>query len=89
MPAPIAASLHTWIWLAGLSLITTLLARFAPPGALWSGPAFLFLSGWKARHLLNGYLGLSASRYWSRVFNLAVDLFLLAALGLYLLPALI
>ena len=84
MPTP----LRTWLWLAGLSLITTLLARFAPTGALWVAPAFLLLAGWKARQLLGGYLGLGASRFWSRFFNTFVTVFLLAALALYLLPVL-
>ena len=78
--------LHTWFWLVGLSLITTLLARFGPQGTLWLGPAFLALAGWKARCLLNGYLGLAASRSWSRVFNGFVTVLLVAATGLYLLP---
>ena len=82
MPAPV----RTWLWLLGLSLITTLLARFAAPGALWAAPAFLLLSGLKARQVLNGYLGLGASRFWARLFGGALAAFLLAALGLYLLP---
>ncbi len=77
----------TLLWLWGLSLTTTLLARFAPGGAVWVSLAFLFLSGWKARHILNGYLGLAASRFWRRAFNNLIMLFLVMAAGLYLLPA--
>lgn len=84
---PVPPPLRTWLWLAGLSLITTLLARLAPGGALWLGAAFLLLSGQKARFLLNGYLGLAASRFWSRLFNGLVAVFLLAAFALYALPA--
>jgi len=76
----------TLVWLWALSLTTTLLARFAPGGAVWVSLAFLFLSGWKARHILNGYLGLAASRFWSRAFNSFVVLFLALAAALYLLP---
>ena len=82
MPAPF----RTWLWLVGLSLITTLLARFAAPGALWVAPAFLLLAGLKARQLLLGYLGLGASRFWARLFSGFLAAFLLAALALYMLP---
>ena len=79
----------TLLWLWGLSLATTLLARFAPGGVVWVSLAFLVLSGWKARHVLNGYLGLGASRFWRRFFNSFVVLFLALAAGLYLLPTIL
>ncbi len=80
---------HTLLWLWGLSLATTLLARFAPGGAAWVSLAFLVLSGWKARHVLNGYLGLGVSRFWRRFFNGLVMLFLTLAASLYLLPSIL
>ena len=79
----------TLLWLWGLSLTTTLLARFAPGGTLWVSIAFLALAGWKARHVLNGYLGLGASRFWSRFFNAFVAVFLTLATVIYLMPLLL
>ncbi len=79
----------TLLWLLALSLATTLLARFGPVGTPWVSLAFLTLSGWKARHILNGYLGLGASRVWRRAFNGFVALFLGLAAALYLLPELL
>jgi len=70
----------------GLSLTTTLLARFAPGGMLWVSLAFLLLSGWKARLVLNGYLGLSATQFWRRGFNSIVFIFLIGIAALYFLP---
>ncbi len=79
---------HTLLWLVGLSLSTTLLARFAPGGVIWASLAFLALAGWKARLVLNGYLGLDAAPFWSRGFNTFVIAFLILVAGLYLLPML-
>ncbi|HFQ14760.1 MAG TPA: hypothetical protein ENK41_00275 [Rhodobacteraceae bacterium] len=76
----------TLLWLWALSLTTTLLARFAPGGSPWVSLAFLGLAGWKARHILNGYLGLGPSRVWRRAFNALVTVFLMLAAGIYLLP---
>ncbi len=75
----------TLLWLWALSLTTTLLARFGPGGVLWVSLAFLALSGWKAHHVLNGYLGLGSSRVWRRAFNGFVLVFLSLAAGFYLL----
>lgn len=75
------------LWLWALSLTTTLLARFGPSGSQWVSLAFLVLSGWKARHILNGYLGLGPSHIWRRAFNAFVAVFLMLAAGVYLLPS--
>ncbi len=81
-----AGPVKTLLWLWGLSLTTTALARFAPGGTLWVSLAFLALSGAKARLVLAGYLGLAASRFWLGGFTAFVGVFLALAAGAYLLP---
>lgn len=78
----------TLTWLIGLSLITTLLARFALGGMAWVSVAFLILAGWKARVILNGYLGLSTTRFWRRGFNTFISVFLIGIAALWLVPIL-
>jgi len=74
-----------FITLIVLSATTTALSgQLATGGAL----ALLVLSGWKARVILNGYLGLGPSRFWRRGFNGAVMLFLVAVFAIYLIPVL-
>lgn len=68
-----------------LSIATTVLASSPLGGTLWVVVVFLVLSGLKARIVLNSYLGLSASPFWSRGFTGFVTLFLIAIVGLYLL----
>ena len=80
------APARTLAWLWTLGLATALLARLAPPGAPWAGIAFLALAGWKARHVLNGYLGLAPSRFWHRAFTAFTAAFLVLAAAIYLLP---
>lgn len=78
----------TLIWLIGLSAITTFLARFAPGGVAWVSIGFLVLAGWKARVILNGYLGLNATRFWRRGFNVFISIFLIGIAALWLIPTL-
>ena len=74
-----------YLTLLVLSATTAVLSgQLATGGAL----ALLVLSGWKARVILNGYLGLGPSRFWRRGFNGAIMAFLFTAFALYLLPAL-
>jgi hypothetical protein len=75
-----------WILLIVLSSITTVLATFSGD---WGGgfvAAILILSGWKARLILNKYLGLENSGFWQRGFNTFIGMFLILVLGLYFLP---
>ncbi len=76
--------LKTYAVLVLLGLLTTLLARFGPGGAVWVSLLFLVLGGLKGRMILNGYLGLGRSRFWSRGFNAFVTIFLLLIAALYL-----
>lgn len=79
--------IKAWGSLVVLSAITTALATFS--GA-WGGglvALILILSGWKARIILNNYLGLEVSGFWRRGFNAFIGMFLLLALALYFLPA--
>lgn len=73
------------IMLIGLSVVTTLLAVQAPARLSWVAFMVLFLSGLKARIILNSYLGLGASQFWRRGFTGFIGLFLVIVFGLYLL----
>lgn len=78
--------IKAWGLLVALSAITTILATF---GIDWGGGiavVILVISGWKARIILNNYLGLEASRFWRRGFNASIGMFLLLALGIYFSP---
>ncbi|MCP3969153.1 MAG: nitric oxide reductase F protein [Rhodobacteraceae bacterium] len=79
---------RAFVMLVGLSLGTTLLARLAPGTGPALVAAFLVLAGWKARVILNDYLGLRPSRVWRRGFNAIVTGFLMLGFGIYLLPLL-
>lgn len=76
--------LKTYVALVLLSLFTTLLARFGPGGAVWVSLFVLVLGGLKGRMILNGYLGLGRSRFWSRGFNAFIVVFLVLVAALYL-----
>ena len=81
--------IKAWGQLVALSAGTTALATF---GVDWGGGfvvIILILSGWKARIILNSYLGLKASKFWQRGFNAFIGMFLILALGLYFLPAIL
>ena len=78
--------IKAWVFLVALSAITTVLATFSVEWGGGVAVAILILSGWKARIILNNYLGLETSGFWRRVFNTSIGMFLLLALGLYFLP---
>ena len=75
---------HAWLALLLLSYGTVLIASSGTQGSVWMAGGVLGLAGLKARVILARYLGLSASRFWMRVFDLVIGLFLVAAFGLYL-----
>lgn len=77
------------ITLVILSIGTTLLASLVAGSAEWVGFLILILSGWKARVILNRYLGLAASRVWRRGFGAFIAMFLTGIMGLYLLPGIL
>lgn len=81
--------IKAWIWLIALSAATTVIASQPELPAGYIVFPILILSGWKARVILNGYLGLGPSRFWRRSFNGIVMVFLLLALGVYLIPGLL
>lgn len=80
--------LRAWVTLIGLSLGSTVLSLWHWPPNLTalSGTVILTLGWLKARVILARYLGLSAAPFWRRGFGLALGLFCLLLLGLYLLP---
>ncbi len=75
---------HAWLALLLLSYGTVLIASNGTHGSAWMAGGVLLLAGLKARVILARYLGLSGSRFWMRVFDLAIGLFLAAAFALYL-----
>ncbi|KUO58480.1 MAG: hypothetical protein APF80_01630 [Alphaproteobacteria bacterium BRH_c36] len=74
-----------WAALAGLSAGTTLLAAFKDKGfdPNWLAFGILVLAGLKARLILGRYLGLRASRFWTRGFDLATGIFLITCFTLF------
>lgn len=69
-----------------LSGATTLLSILQPsvPARLAVAAAVLVLAGLKARVILSSYLGLDATRFWTRSFDLVIGCFLSIAYTLYL-----
>ncbi len=72
--------------LVALSLGTTVLTQVVPHSGPLPVALFLALSAWKARVILNDYLGLGATRPWRRGFNGVVLGFVALAYGHYLVP---
>ncbi len=80
--------IRAWATLIALSLGSTALAVGAIPPA-WqpvAGAAILILAWAKARVILARYLGLAAAPFWARGFGVALGVFCLVLLGLYLVP---
>lgn len=79
---------RAWIWLIGLSLLSTAVALgqpWLPAGISWlAGLVVLAIAGQKARIILSDYLELAEAPQILRGFTFALALFLLAAVGLYL-----
>lgn len=83
--------LRAWGWLIGLSLCSTAVSLWHWPATLTALAGALVLSlGWlKARVILGRYLGLEAAPFWRRGFDIALALFCLLLLGLYLVAGLL
>lgn len=75
---------HAWFALLALSFATVLLASVGTQGSTWIAGGLLVLAGLKAKVILGRYLGLADSRFWTRVFDAVVWLFLAAAFAVYL-----
>ncbi|WP_296764194.1 nitric oxide reductase F protein [Sediminimonas sp.] len=80
--------LRAWGWLIVFSLGSTVVSlwHWPPHLAAVAGAAVLTLGWLKARVILARYLGLAAAPFWHRGFGIALALFCLLLLGLYLLP---
>ncbi|MGD9785646.1 MAG: cytochrome C oxidase subunit IV family protein [Hyphomicrobiaceae bacterium] len=76
----------SWCLLVGLSAATAGLSAVRPGdlSPIAFTVAVLILAGFKARIILFRYMGLAASRFWSRAFDAALIVFLLLALVVYL-----
>ena len=81
--------LHAWLWLVGLSLMSTAVTFWQWPAHLTAlaGSVILLLAWLKARVILSDYLGLAAAPFWQRGFGLSLGLFCTLLLVLYLVPA--
>lgn len=79
---------RAWVWLIGLSVLSTVLALgqplLPPMVAKLAGLLVLAIAGLKARIILSDYLELADTPRIRRGFTFALALFLLAAAGLYL-----
>jgi len=84
---PARELVQAWVALLILSFCTVLIASTGKSAlaAGWIAASVLILAGLKARIILARYLGLAGSRFWTRVFDLVVGLFLAIAFGVYLL----
>lgn len=80
--------LRAWLWLIMLSLAATAVSVWPWPVAFTpvAGTLVLGLAWLKARVILARYLGLAAAPFWRRGFDMALGLFCLLLLGLYLAP---
>lgn len=78
--------IHAWAGLVTLSAATTLITLTSSSAQFHAAAAasVLLLAGLKARLILTHYLGLTGSRFWRASFTLALVIFLLTALALYL-----
>ncbi|SFT39045.1 cytochrome C oxidase subunit IV family protein [Sedimentitalea nanhaiensis] len=77
-----------WLTLMALSLISTVISLWSFPDG-WqalAGTAILILAWLKARVILGRYLGLDSAPFWARGFGIALGLFCVLLLGLYLAP---
>lgn len=77
--------LNAWLALIAASLGTVALATTNLSGhaRTLAAAGVLLLAGFKARVILARYLGIGASRFWTRGFDLAIGLFLALGFALY------
>lgn len=73
-----------WFALLALSLATTGMTLLTGMPKALAGGLLLALAGLKARLILSRYLELRRSRFWMRLFDLVIGLFLLIAYAIYL-----
>lgn len=80
---------RAWVWLLILSIASTAAAFLVSQNynTTLAGCFILGLSLIKSRIILGQYLGLNRAPYWQGGFNFVLALFLLAATGLFLVPA--
>lgn len=76
---------EAWVALVVLSVGTALLATAdtSGRGATVVAAGVLVLAGLKARVILARYLGLAGTRFWTRVFDMVIGLFLALSFALY------
>lgn len=76
---------EAWVALVVLSVGTALLATadVSGRGATVVAAGVLVLAGLKARVILARYLGLAGTRFWTRVFDMVIGLFLALSFALY------
>ncbi len=72
-----------WLVLIGLSAVSTLLSLGLIEGAA-AGVILLGLAWFKARIILDDYLGLRAAPFWRRGFSFVLAIYAAGLLGLYL-----
>lgn len=70
---------RTWLWLVGLTAVTTLLAGWP----VVAGVALPMLALFKARAILGGFLHLRAAPGWLTAITLPLALWLVLIAGLY------
>jgi len=80
--------LRAWGWLIALSLASTTITfwTWPPPLTSFAGILILLLAWAKARIILARYLGLACAPFWRRGFDIALGVFCLMCLGLYIVP---
>ena len=80
--------LRSWCLLLGFSLASTAAAISVDAGLLGplAGTVILVLAYLKARLILANYLGLAGAPFWRRGFNLAIGLYMMLLMALYLIP---
>lgn len=82
---PVRDLVHAWVALVVLSLGTALVATAGLSGQaeMFAAAGVLVLAGLKARVILARYLGLACTRFWTRVFDFAIGMFLVVSFALY------
>lgn len=81
--SPLVAAWMMLIAIGFATTLSTLIEPSGPMGRIVVAIVVLALAALKARVILGRYLGLAASRFWTRGFDFAVGGFLTVALVLY------
>jgi uncharacterized membrane protein YjjP (DUF1212 family) len=79
--------IDAWLALVLLSVVTAAISMLtvSDEDRWMTAAVVLGLAGYKARLILGSYLGLRQSRFWTRLFDSVIVLFLAVAFALYLL----